>query len=223
MNAIDTRFFLFLNGMHAPYWDTFMYTFSQMEVWIPFYAVLLYQIIRIGRKESLWVVLALVLCIVLADQISSGLIKHWVQRLRPTHADGLREWVHTVNGYRGGLYGFVSSHAANTFALALFCTLLFRNARYAWTLFPWAAVTSYSRIYLGVHYPGDILGGILVGLFSAGLCFFLLKRLRPQCIVPFGKNAPECPSIKFNNCIALMPLGVLLFTVVCIAVYAALV
>ena len=210
--ALDASLFLFLNGLHAPYWDTFMYTFSQMEVWIPFYAALLWLMVRTWRKESGWVILAVVLCVVLADQVSSGLIKEWVQRPRPTHTAGLQELVHTVNGYRGGRYGFVSSHAANTFGLALFCTLLFRNRWYAWTMFLWALVTSYSRIYLGVHFPGDILGGTLVGLGAAWLCYWLLRRFRPQAVQRSGIQ---------QTWLLYLPLGVLAVTVLVIAVYSA--
>lgn len=159
-----------------------MYTFSQVGVWLPFYAVLLGCVVRLWRKEAVWVVLTLVLCVVLADQISSGIIKPLVQRPRPTHAEGLRELVHTVHGYRGGYYGFVSSHAANTFGLALLCTLLFRRRAYAWTLFGWAALTAYSRVYLGVHYPSDLLGGALVGLAVAWGCYAVLRRCRPSAV-----------------------------------------
>ena len=189
-----------------------MYTFSQMEVWIPFYAALLWLMVRTWRKESGWVILAVVLCVVLADQVSSGLIKELVQRPRPTHTAGLQELVHTVNGYRGGRYGFVSSHAANTFGLALFCTLLFRNRWYAWTMFLWALVTSYSRIYLGVHVPGDILGGTLVGLGAAWLCYWLLRHFRPQSVQRSGTQ---------QSWIQYLPLGVLAATVLVIAVYSA--
>ena len=209
---MDASLFLFLNGLHAPYWDTFMYAFSQVAVWIPFYAALLWLMVRTWRRESVWVVLAVVLCIVLADQVASGLIKEWVQRPRPTHTAGLQELVHTVNGYRGGRYGFVSSHAANTFGLALFCTLLFRDRWYAWSLFLWAAVTSYSRIYLGVHFPGDILGGTLVGLGAAWLCYYLLRRFRPQAV-----QRSDLPRAWLQY----LPLWVLAATVLVIAVYSA--
>ncbi len=189
-----------------------MYTFSRMEVWLPFYAALLWLLIRLWHKEAVWVVVALVLCIVLADQLSSGLIKHWVQRPRPTHTEGLQDLVHTVNGYRGGRFGFVSSHAANTFGLALFCTLLFRDKCYACSLFLWAAITSYSRIYLGVHFPGDILGGMVVGIGVAALCYCLLRRFRPKVVSVVNGNGSQA--------VARWPLAVLGITVLGIAIYA---
>ena len=87
-----------------------------------------------------------------------------------------------MNGYVGGKYGFVSSHAANTIGIAVFTILLFKNRAFSAVILLWALVDSYSRIYLGVHYLGDILGGLVVGTFSALLSFFLLKKLRPKSL-----------------------------------------
>ena len=180
LKSIDTQLFLFLNGINSVFFDNFMFVFSYKWTWIPFYLSILYVFIRYWKKESIWLIVFLVLFIFLSDQTTSSIIKDLVQRPRPSRAEELDGLAHLVNGYRGGRFGFVSSHAANSFGFALFCSLIFRRKIYTWCFFLWAALKAYSRIYLGVHYPGDILGGVIVGVFFALFCFFLLKKTRPN-------------------------------------------
>lgn len=222
LNSIDTSIFLFLNGMHSAFFDVFMYTFSGKWIWVPFYAALLFYVVRNWRKQQWWwIILALILCIVLADQVSSGIIKQIVQRPRPSRAIELEGMVHIVNGYTGGRFGFVSSHAANTFGLALLCSLLFRNKVYTWTLFAWATVTAYSRIYLGVHYPFDIAGGIIVGMLAAWLCYALLKKFKPQLLARSTEHNTPPPLARQHQIIPdYLPVWTLLLTTVGIAVYS---
>ncbi|MEW6469558.1 MAG: phosphatase PAP2 family protein [Bacteroidota bacterium] len=169
LRNIDVSLFLWLNGKHNDLFDTVMYWASHKLFWIWFYVILLALVaVRLGKKTFL-VLPAVALMILLSDQ-GSGLIKRSVQRKRPCHSEHLAGRVH-VNGSCGGAYGFVSSHAANTFALAFFLSLLIGKA-YRWLpylLFAWAFFVSYSRIYNGVHYPADILGGAVVGMLSAWL------------------------------------------------------
>ncbi len=182
LNLWDTHLFLFLNGLNSTFFDGFMFAVSAKLTWVPLYLAVLFVIIKEWKKESIWIVISLVFCVVIADQISSGLIKEMVQRPRPSHAENLQGMVHLVNGYVGGKYGFVSSHAANAFGFALLTSLLFRRNYYTYVIFGWASITAYSRIYLGVHYPLDILGGILVGILAALICFFAIKKLRPSLL-----------------------------------------
>ncbi|MHB9140622.1 MAG: phosphatase PAP2 family protein [Paludibacter sp.] len=182
LNLWDTNLFLFINGIHASFFDGIMFAISAKLTWVPLYIAALYVVIKKWKRESVWVILALVLCIVIADQVSSGFIKHAVQRLRPSHAEDLKGMVHLVKGYGGGMYGFVSSHAANSFGFALLSSILFKNRKYTFVIFGWAALLSYSRVYLGVHYPGDIFGGMIVGVLAAMICFFTIKKLRPSIL-----------------------------------------
>jgi undecaprenyl-diphosphatase len=177
LNNIDRTLFLFLNGLHAPWLDTVMFWISKALVWIPFYLLLLWLVIRKYGKGTLWILLFIALMITAGDQIAN-LFKDGVQRLRPSQ-DTTLCCVHLVNGYKGGTYGFYSAHASNTFALAVFLLLVLRkHYRYmAPVMITWAFVLSYSRIYLGVHYPGDMLAGMVAGILLGLLFGFGYLRL----------------------------------------------
>ena len=200
----DTTLFLFLNGYHNPLFDGIMWAISNKFTWVALYIAVIYMVIKHWKRESIWIILALVACIVIADQVSSGLIKHLVERPRPSHAADLTGLVHLVNGYTGGSFGFVSSHAANSFGFALLSSLLFRNRNYTLAIFGWAVLTAYSRIYLGVHYPLDIVGGTIVGLVGALICFGTIKKLRPSLLELQDMNST---SNKPNTFIPLLVLG----------------
>ncbi len=167
----DTDLFLWLNGCRSTVADHVMWLLSQTYTSIPLYLLLLYWLYRKypNNKSRLIVVLSIGLLILLSDQISSGICKPLFLRLRPTHQPEIADLVYTVNNYRGGLYGFVSSHAANCFAVAVFTSLLLQRKVITIVMLAWAAVVSYSRIYLGVHYPLDIFCGMLVGVLSGYL------------------------------------------------------
>ena len=126
LSELDADMLLFINGMHNDYFDNFMYAFSGKLVWVPLYVSLVYLIFRNLRwRMALGCAVAIALTIVFADQIGASLIRPEVCRLRPSNLDNpLSEWVHIVNGYRGGRYGFPSCHAANTFGLAFFLYFL---------------------------------------------------------------------------------------------------
>lgn len=158
----DTQLFLFLNGLHSPFWDPIMLFASGKLTWLPLYALLIYLIARRHGWKTLWWLLAIAMVIVAADQISAGIFKNAFQRLRPCHTPDLQGLLHLV-GKCGGKFGFVSSHAANTFGVAAFLSLLFRNRWATYGLLFWAAFVSYSRIYLGVHFPGDVICGAILG------------------------------------------------------------
>ena len=172
---LDSKLFLFLNSLHSPFWDTFMWAVSDKEFWYPFYGILILAMVWRYKWNAVAILIFIALLITLADQISVKGFKEVFERLRPSHNPEIKDMIHTVKGYRGGRFGFVSSHAANTFAMAFFTSKLFRNKYYSWFIFLWAAVVSYSRIYLGVHYPLDILGGALLGILLGYLVFTLYR------------------------------------------------
>jgi undecaprenyl-diphosphatase len=184
----DKSAFLYLNSFHSDLMDNVMTLFTLTPTWFLFYGVTLYVIIRKYGRKSVPVIISLIIIILLSDQIS-GIFKHTVMRLRPSNDPAVAPLAH-VFFTKGGLYGFVSAHAANAFTFATFSALLFRSRGYVIFIFPWACVIAYTRIYLGVHYPGDILGGIVVGsLVGWGvykLLILLESRLFP--VHPYQRN-----------------------------------
>ncbi len=162
LEQLDQHLFLFLNSLNSPFCDGVMHAISGKLIWAPLYlAILIYLGIKYKRK-FLIILLFIILAVALADQFSV-LIKNLVQRLRPCHDPRLEGLVHMVNGECGGLYSFVSSHATNSFNIALISLLLIRKRWFTISIVVWAMVVGYSRIYLGVHYPGDVICGSILG------------------------------------------------------------
>lgn len=175
----DKSLFLFLNGFHSSFWDPIMVFVSGKISWLPFYLILMWFLVK-ERKKKIWVSLIVIVLLVVATDQISVLIKDTIQRLRPCQDPSINSLVHVVKGC-GGKFGFVSSHAANTFGIATFFTLFFCRKWAGIFLIIWALIVSYSRIYLGVHYPGDVLGGAVLGVII-GFGFFYLEKFLLQKI-----------------------------------------
>lgn len=172
INHLDQSIFFFFNGMHNSFWDVVMPLFTMTKPWLIFYAVIIFFIVRKYRSKAVIILIILALAILISDQFS-GLVKELVKRLRPTHDPAIQSLVHNVYK-KGGLFSFFSAHATNTFAVAFFTTKLFKNIRYTILIFFWATLVSYTRIYIGVHYPFDILTGMIVGMLIG---YFMYKLL----------------------------------------------
>ena len=156
-----------------------MYWISNKYVWFPLYLVLIFLFFRWYGKKGLWLTLLAFALVSLVDATTTYMFKEVVQRLRPCHDPQLQNMVHTVRDYCGGKYGFFSGHASNSFAIAMYAGLIIKkHIRPAlWILFIWAAVVSYSRIYLGVNYPGDILAGAAWGMIWGYILFSVARKV----------------------------------------------
>lgn len=177
IDKLDERLFLMLNGLHHPFFDFFMIWASDRFIWIPFYGFLVFLIVKKFKWDSIYIVITITILLISTDQITSSFFKPFFERFRPCHDPLLKDSVHLVRRC-GSQFGFVSSHAANTFALAAFLWLIFRNIyKMVGLLFIWAGIISYSRIYLGVHFPGDVIIGALIGILLSVIFYQILYWL----------------------------------------------
>lgn len=165
LNAIDGQVYLFFNAMHTEFLDRLMMMATGRFVWIPMYAMVLLILFRNFKpKQALLFMLGIILAVTFADQICSTVLRPIFHRLRPSNPDNpISEFATLVNGYRGGKYGFPSCHAANSFALAVFLFNTINHRRFRIFILGWAVINSYTRLYLGVHYPGDLIVGAFIG------------------------------------------------------------
>lgn len=191
LDQLDTGIFLYLNGMHCAFFDNFMMLYSSRFVWIPFYASFLLVMLKNTSPRATLSCLVAIVCVVAAsDQLTSALLKPMVERLRPSNLDNpISHLVHVVDDYRGGRYGFPSSHSANSWSMAVFAICLTRRRALGLFLSAWALLMTYTRIYLGVHYPGDLLVGMLIGGAVAVGAYCAYVRLCPSHASSFGPQA----------------------------------
>lgn len=173
-DGVDRPLMLVLNFDGGSVLDSLAVAFSSRLIWVPWALLLVYNLLsvrKMGWRRTVVVVVWMAVVVTLCDQVSSSLLKPLVGRLRPSHDADVCGMLHYVGSYRGGLYGFVSSHAANAFGAATFASFVVGKRVFAVSIFAFSALVAYSRIYLGVHYPGDVLGGCLLGVFTGVFCY----------------------------------------------------
>ena len=217
---IDTEILLAINCWHAPWADTVMWIISEKTTWIPLYLLLVGLLVwrhhKPARTRVKWLqkvpaclvlIVAIGLAVGAADFIASGILKDLVARPRPTRVPELEGVLHLVNDYRSGQYGFVSSHAANTMACALLFSMIWRNKIVTAGLMLWVAMNCYSRMYLGVHYPLDIIGGLLVGALVAIGVYYLLRYLFPFPLREMLHDENRANDMDDEECEGACPFG----------------
>lgn len=177
LKKIDADLLITLNNFHHPLLDPVMYWFSDKYIWFPLYAFFIGFLLYKFRLRGLHMILALALTVAACDQLTSSFMKPFFARLRPCHDPAIQDYLRMITGC-GGKYGFASSHASNAFGFAVLVILLMKNKfSWVWWLLPWAVLVSYSRVYLGVHYPGDIIAGGIAGSLLAFIFYFSYQKL----------------------------------------------
>lgn len=181
MTEFDHELLLQINGMHTPFLDQLMWLISGKAVWIPFYLITIFVIYKnVGWKRTLQMLLMVGIMMLFTDMVNSQIIRPWFHRLRPANLESpVGAMVHIVNDYRGGAYGFPSAHAANYFGLSLIIAYFIRSWKTLMTLIVLTLVICYSRSYLGVHYPGDLIAGMLYATIVVTPLLYLHNRFMP--------------------------------------------
>lgn len=198
----DKQLLLLLNGSDSVFLDWVVMTLTNALTWIPLYLSLLYVVIKTNRnvREVFLILAAAGLCVLLAGTIDDEIVKPLVARWRPGHDPEIGHLVDTVNDYRGGNYGFFSAHASNTFSIAIFFSLLMRQRLLVIGLVAWSLINCWTRMYLGVHYPGDITVGLIWGAVVGFFVYWLYCRV----------TIPAC----YERRLTYIPVAVLLLSVV---------
>lgn len=177
LDHIDKQLFLFINSFHSPTSDQIWIWITNIPSWIPLYILFLVFIIIVFKKDSIFVIIGLLLVILVCDQFTSSFMKPFFGRLRPCHDPEIGNLVHVANKC-GGQFGFASGHSSNSFGIAMFIWLIFRSYwKWTWAIFIWAFAVAFSRIMVGVHYPGDIIVGGLIGAFFGWLLFKTVSEI----------------------------------------------
>ena len=208
----DKQLLLMVNGSDSVFLDYVVMTLTNARTWIPLYLGLFYVVVMTHKpnwREILLVLAASGLCVLLAGTVDDEIVKPLVARWRPTHDPEIGSLVDVVDGYRGGNYGFFSAHASNTFSIALFFSLLMRHKLFVAFMVSWSLVNCWTRMYLGVHYPGDITVGLLWG----ALVGYSVYRLYCRVTIP----------VRYDMCHLYVPIAVLCLTIVFALVRAAII
>ena len=226
----DKKLLLMVNGSDSVWLDSVIMTLTDAKTWIPLYLGLFYVVCRTNWMRRMGtpnqqraimnivlVLLAAGLCVLLAGAVDDEIVKPLVARWRPTHDPEIGALVDTVNGYRGGNYGFFSAHAANTFSIAVFFSLLMRWRFFTVCMVGWSLVNCYTRLYLGVHYPGDITVGLLWGGFVGWFVYRIYCRAYSRVNGRFEVPRP------YDRKLLLVPIAVLALTIVYAFLHAAVV
>jgi len=211
---LDKQWLLAVNGSDSVFLDSLVKTLTTATTWIPLYVALLYIVIRNSdsMKKVFLILGCALLCVFLAGSLDDMIVKPLVARWRPARDPDIGVYVDIVNGYRGGRFGFFSAHASNTFSLAVFFIWLVRSRLLSIALVIWSLVNCWTRMYLGVHYPGDILVGLLWGSIVGTVVWLLYNKVERQTMAPANYVSSHYTKTGFQRSHADIPVCVLAFT-----------
>lgn len=211
---LDKHLLLALNGSESLYFDMLMHTLTNAWTWVPLYISLLYIVLNNNENvQKIVLILACVgLCVLLAGTVDDAIVKPMVARWRPTHDPQIGMLVDIVDGYRGGDYGFFSAHASNTFSIAVFFCWLIRSRLLSTTLVIWSLINCWTRIYLGVHYPGDILVGLTWGAIVGTAVYIFYYRMARHFSAKMNYVSSHYTTTGYQRKDINVPISVFVFT-----------
>ena len=221
----DKQLLLLLNGSESLYYDALMRILTNALTWVPLYLSLFYLVLKNNEniQKVLLVLAGAGLCVLFAGGIDDAIVKPLVGRWRPTHDPEIGMLVDVVDGYRGGSYGFFSAHAANTFSIAVFFCWLVRSRMLYATLIPWSLLNCWTRLYLGVHYPGDILTGLVWGAIVGTTVYFLFfRRIASRFSTKTLYVSSHYTATGYLRVEVYIPVGMFVFTLLYAFIRAAL-
>ena len=224
LQDIDRELLLGINGSDSLYLDRLVRTLTNGLTWIPLYLSLFYMVMKNNDnfRRLLLVLGGAGLCVVLAGTVDDVIVKPLVARWRPTHDPQIGILVDIVDGYRGGKYGFFSAHASNTMSIATFFCWLARSHRLSITLVIWSLVNCWTRMYLGVHFPGDILVGLIWGITVGTGVYFLYRRLTRGMYMPRNLNPVQYTTTCYRRQDCNWPVAVFIYTLLFVFIKACI-
>lgn len=214
--TLDRNLLFLFNGSHSLFADNIMVVLTSGLTWIPFYLALLYMVIKNNEtmRQIMLTIGCVMLCLILSDGVSDFILKPLVERYRPSQEPEIKYMVDIVNGLRSTPYGFFSAHAANTFGIALFFSLLIRNIRFTMAIVLWSLINCWTRMYLGLHYPGDILCGLLWGAVSGVVAYYIYLKAYLSMSPKFNYISSQYTSTGYSLTDIDIAITVLLLTVI---------
>lgn len=211
---LDKQLLLWFNGSQSLYLDSLVRTLTHAVTWVPFYLTLFYVVMKNNEsvQKILLVLASAGLCVLVAGTIDDTIVKPMVARWRPTHDPQIGLLVDIVDGYRGGKYGFFSAHASNTFSIAIFFWWLVRSRLLTCAMVIWSLVNCWTRLYLGVHYPGDILVGLCWGACAGSLAYWFYQRIARRLSTGMNFTSTHYTKTGYLRSDIDVPVSMLVFT-----------
>jgi len=224
LQDIDRQLLLDINGSDSLYLDRLVRTLTNGLTWIPLYLSLFYMVMKNNDnfRRLLLVLGGAGVCVLLAGTVDDAIVKPLVARWRPTHDPQIGILVDIVDGYRGGKYGFFSAHASNTMSIATFFCWLARSRRLSIALVIWSLVNCWTRMYLGVHFPGDILVGLIWGITVGTGVYFLYRRLTRDMYTPRNLNPAQYTTTCYRRQDCNWPVAVFIYTLLFVFIKACI-